>query len=389
MPARIPATPSHLRPTAALAALIALAGVLPARAQVATTTTATRGPDVLGLAGVAGDVASAALRGDTQGMIDALPPPSAGLAGAMGVMALSRWGRRSGLTAGGANLVFDLFFFTSVAAIPLIYGLSMFGDSEVRPEALDSSVELDARVYLLDYAKSSPLTGAFQREVEGLGIGYDFAVRYLHPEWGLLLGGELTFQESEIDGNDYINLTGFFVKVDAKVGLDLARLIGTLTDTRWIKSHRLSARAGPSVFHNWVVMGQDVGAFSTDARDEDLNRLVGLATGVGIEAVAELDVDLGFLGGINVTAQYGTYPALSFPPILGNDAALVTLVGFDDLQGGDTYTWQKISVTLDLPLIGFAQDGTLNIGGQLGKLEAGTGASVNNRGLSIGGSWRW
>lgn len=369
-------------------AVLALTAV-PVRAQVATATptgTTTRSVDLLG---VASDVGGAALRGDAQGVIDALPPPSPMLAAAMGTMALSRWGRHSGLTAGGSNLVFDLFFYGSLVAIPALYISAFFEDQVVRGQPLSESIELDARVYLLDYSKSSPLTGAFQREVEGLGLGYDFALRYLHPTWGLLLGGELTFQQSEIDGNDFVNVTGFFVKMDAKVGLDVARLIGSATDTRWIKKHRLSARAGPSLFHNWVVMGQDAGAFSFDDRDEDLNRVVGLATGFGLEAVAELDVDLGFLGGINVTAQYGTYPVLGFPDILGNDAALVTLIGFDDLQGGDGYTWQKISVTLDLPLLGFAQDGTLNVGGQLGKLEAGTGASVSNRGLSLGGSWRW
>jgi hypothetical protein len=378
-----------------LAALLTASAPLGARAEpgVSTSTaarTSTAAPDVgTRLLNTGARMASAALGGDVQEVLDVLPAPSPALAATMAAMALTRWGRRSGVNAGGFNLVADLVFWAGAVALPVLYVMPLFGDEVSQPLELRRTVELDSRIYLLTYDKSSPLTGAFQREPSGLGLGYDFALRYNHPTLGLLAGGELTFQESEIAGNTFVDVTGFFVKLDLKVGIDLARLAGELFGWDALLRHRLTARIGPSVFHNWVISAEDRGAFNFEARDPTLNDAVGLATGLGWEAIAELDVDLGWLGGLNVLGQVGQYPLLSFAEPRGDDAALLVLIGFDDLRGGDSYEWQRLIVTLDLPFFGFSQDGTLSVGGQLSRLEAGTGAAVDNRGLSVGGSWRW
>lgn len=343
-------------------------------------------PDLLG---TAVEAALAASKGDAQGVVNALPRPAPGIAAAFAAMGLSRLALKSGINAGGTGLFFNGLFWISAIGIPFAYLTPFFAEKKPQPDIIATAVELDARVYLLTYDKKSPLTGSFKREPSGLGLGYDFAARYSHPEYGFLAGGELTFQQSEIDGNDFVNVSGFFVKLDAKVGWDAARFLGWLADWDWLRRQRLAVRVGPSVFHNWVYMGEEGGLFSSRPRNARLNRGLGLATGLGYEVSAEASLDFGWVGGVRVMAQRGDYPSLSFPEVSGNDAALFVLIGFEDLRGGDRYVWQRVMVDLDFPLVGFSKSGTLTLGGQLSRLEAGTGAAVNNRGFSLGGSWRW
>lgn len=395
----IPRVTSSASPPRWLAAVVLTSLLLatPARAQVATATTspagvlpsaraAEGGPNLLG---TSSEVAAAALKGDVQGMIDALPAPSPALAASFAGMALARLALKSGVNAGGTGIVFNMMFWLPAIGVPFMYLAPLWSERALQADVLTRSVELDARMYLLTYDKKSPLTGQLRREPNGFGLGYDFAGRYSHPEYGLIAGGELTFQQTEIDGNDWANVSGFFIKVDPKVGIDLARLVGWATDFTWLRRQRISARVGPSLFHNWVYMGEEGGLFSTRPRDSRLNRGLGVASGTGYELVGEVALDLGWVGGIKVNAQRGVYPNLSFPEASGGDAALFALIGFDDLRAGDSYTWQRLSIDLDLPFLGFSPDGALTLGGQLSRLEAGTGAAVNNRGLSIGGSWRW
>ena len=65
------------------------------------------------------------------------------------------------------------------------------------------------------------------------------------------------------------------------------------------------------------------------------------------------------------------------------------MVGFDDLRTGDEYSWQKVGLELNIPFLGFAKEGTINLGGQLTRYENNKGSGVNNRGVSVGGSWRF
>jgi hypothetical protein len=348
----------------------------------------TTAPSALELVGTAAAVAQGALEGGVQGAIDALPPPSPLLPVGMGMMALGNLALRSGVNAGASNVVFGVMYWGGLLSIPASFVLPFFEGRTPRTLDLDADLELEARIYLLSYDKASPLTGAFAREPEGLGVGYDWGLRYSHPRFGLLAGGDFTFQQSNIDANDFVQITAFFAKFDPKIGLDLARLLGWATDWSWLRRQRLSVQIGPSFFSNWIWLTEQGGIFVTRPREADLNFSIGLASGTGYELVGEASLDFGWVGGVKVIGQMGSYPSLSFPELRGRDAGLVALVGFDDLRGGDRYEWRRLIVSLDIPFVGFAKDGTLTVGGQLSQLEAGTGASVNNRGLSLGGSWR-
>ena len=164
-----------------MAALLTASTPLGARAEpVGTSTgvsTATAAPDVgTRLLNTGARMASAALGGDVQEVLDVLPAPSPALAATMAAMALTRWGRRSGVNAGGFNLVADLVFWAGAVALPVLYVMPLFGDEVSQPLELRRTIELDSRIYLLTYDKSSPLTGAFQREPSGLGLGYEAGV---------------------------------------------------------------------------------------------------------------------------------------------------------------------------------------------------------------------
>lgn len=353
------------------------------------TTSATSSPTALELGITAASIAAGAAEGGFQGAIDAFAGPTRLLPAGMALMALGGMAQRSGFNAGASNFLFGLFYWAGAIAIPVSYVMPFVEGRDQRVPSLETSWQLDTRIYLLTYDKKSPLTGAFAREPSGLGIGYDWSFGYSHPNWGLLLDAALTWQQSDIDSNDFIEITAFFMKADLRAGVDLMRPLGTITGVDWIKRQRLAVQIGPSFFRNWIWLTETGGFFVSRPRDAELNVSLGLAEGVGYELVGELDVDLGIIGGFKVIGQLGSFPSLKFPELRGRDAGLVALVGFDDLRAGEKYEWRRLTVVLNIPFVGFAKDGALTVGGQLSELQAGTGASVNNRGLSLGGTWRW
>ncbi|MBM4362436.1 MAG: hypothetical protein FJ104_07125, partial [Deltaproteobacteria bacterium] len=241
--------------------------------------------------------------------------------------------------------------------------------------------------YALDYTKESALTGAAAR-TEGFGLGYDITYSYDHPTLGLMAYGNFTWQQSELDANDFVYVTNYFVKTDAQVGLDLARLLATLTGSKYLAAQRMYGRIGPSLFHDWVRMG-DHGSTGDIAYVDHLNEGVALVTGLGYEAAAEIDFRFPYdLGGLRFDFERGTYPSLNFPRATPQEAALIQLVRFDDLRAGSSYTWQRLKLELEIPAV-FTRNGGVGIAGQIFKYENDRGTGVNNRGLSIAYNWRW
>jgi hypothetical protein len=247
---------------------------------------------------------------------------------------------------------------------------------------------VDMSVYALNYSKRSALTGELQRQPSGsfLGgnLGYDLGYTYIHPTIGLIGYGHATLQQTTVAEASYVNVSNNFAKLDAQVGLDVVRLLsGGKKDSYW-SQHLAFVRAGPSFFHDWIVL-RDVSSRFTERSSvkNPLNESIGLVSALGYEIAAEVDFRFPYgLGGIHLNFERGTYPSVKFPDLNARDAAFVALVGFDDLRAGDTYTWQRMKVELELP-IDYSRYGGLSLGGQLLRYENNFGSGVDNRGISL------
>jgi hypothetical protein len=247
---------------------------------------------------------------------------------------------------------------------------------------------LDVSFYALDYEKKSALTGTLNRTPQGSlfgnNLGYDVGYTYIHPRIGLIGYGHLTLQQTAIARTDYVAVSNQFFKLDGQIGMDFVRLAsGGKKDSYWTQ-HSAFVRAGPSFFHDWI-NARDVGS-SSDVRytlANPLNQSIGLVSAVGYEIAAEVDFRFPlFLGGVHFQFERGSYPSISFPTLSARDAAFVALVGFDDLRAGDTYTWQRLKLELELP-VDFSRFGGVFLGGQLVRYENNEGSGVDNRGLSL------
>jgi hypothetical protein len=277
------------------------------------------------------------------------------------------------------------YFFAPMALVG--FALGPFLSSET-PELEGPSVHhLSYQGYALDYTKRSALTGSALR-TEGFGLGYDVTYTYDHAKYGFMAYGNFTWQQSNIDSNDFAYITNYFVKADAQVGLDLARLLSTWTGSKYLMMQRMYGRIGPSVFHDWIRMG-DHGSTGDIAYVDQLHEGVALVTGLGWEVAAEVDFRFPYdLGGIRFDFERGTYPSLGFPAVTPQEAALIALVRFDDLRQGSTYTWQRLKLELEIPAV-FTRAGGVSIAGQLFRYENNFGSGVDNRGLAIAYNWRW
>lgn len=264
---------------------------------------------------------------------------------------------------------------------------NVMGESET-PEMTGPSVHhIDASIYALDYSKKSALTGSFAREPSGgfLGnnLGYDLAYTYIHRKFGVIGYGAATLQQTSISSTRYLEVSSSFFKADVQTGLDVIRLLSGGDPSSFWSQHVAYLRGGPSFFHNWI-LSRDVGTPGAGAAvDNPLNNSVPLVTGLGYELAAEVDLRFPYsLGGVHFKFERGTYPSLSFPELNARDGAFVALIGFDDLRAGDTYTWQRLKLELELP-IGYSRSGGLYLGGQLARYENNFGSGVDNRGLSL------
>lgn len=259
--------------------------------------------------------------------------------------------------------------------------------SDDTPEMTGPSVHhVDASVYALDYSKKSALTGSFAREPSGgfLGnnLGYDLAYTYIHPSLGIIGYGAGTLQQTSISSTRYLEVSSSFLKADLQTGIDVIRLLSGGSPGSYWSQHTAYVRAGPSYFHNWI-LSRDAEPGAGAAIDNPLNNSVPLVTGFGYEIAAEADFRFPYsLGGVHFKLERGTYPYLSFPELNPRDGAFVALIGFDDLRAGDTYTWQRLKLELELP-VGFSRKGGFYLGGQLASYENNFGSGVDNRGLSL------
>ncbi|EYF07205.1 hypothetical protein [Chondromyces apiculatus] len=303
-------------------------------------------------------------------------------------------GRVDGTGAFGAGCTYFL--------VPLSLGLLVAGPflsllDETEELKGTTTHHLDLSVYALDYQKKSALTGSFAREPSGgiLGnnLGYDLGYTYIHPRWGVMGYGHFTLQQTSIARSDYLQVSSAFVKADAQVGLDAVRLLsGGKKDSYW-SQHTAFFRIGPSFFHNWI-LSRDVSAPGAGASvDNPLNNSIPLVTGGGYELAAEVDFRFpelfGWsLGGVHFKFERGSYPGLSFPDLNPREGAFIAVIGFDDLRQGDSYTWQRLKLELELP-INYSRSGGLYLGGQLVSYENNFGSGVDNRGLSLDYRYRW
>ncbi len=260
------------------------------------------------------------------------------------------------------------------------------------PEAA-AAHHVEASIYALDYSKKSALTGSFARQPTGGGLlgnlGYDLGYTYIHPRYGALGYGHLTLQQTGIASTEYVRVSSSFFKADLQAGIDFVRLLSGGKKRSYWAQHTAYVRAGPSLFHNWIlsrdVSGPGRGAYVYNP----LNNSVPLVTGVGYEVAAEVDFRFPlWLGGVHFKFERGSYPLLDFPELNARDGAFVALIGFDDLRAGDTYTWQRLKLELELPL-NYSRLGGIFLGGQLAKYENNFGSGVNNRGLSLDYRWRF
>jgi hypothetical protein len=142
------------------------------------------------------------------------------------------------------------------------------------------------------------------------------------------------------------------------------------------------------MFIDWVAVSDESSAVTADPGSY-LGMRAGVVNAFGYELSGTFSLDLSPLGGVTATYQRGSYPSVSFPSVSADNAALLALVGFDDLRGGSTYTWENIHAEVSVPFIGYARRGSLNLGFSSMKYTSQRGTSVNNRGFSVGGNWRF
>lgn len=250
-----------------------------------------------------------------------------------------------------------------------------------------SAHHVSMSMYALDFHKKSALTGQLRREPKGLGLGYDFGYQYEHPRLGLVGYGHVTWQQTNVDSGKYVHVTNYFAKLDAQVGIDLARLASGGNPSSWFSSQRAYFRAGPSYFHDWIRL-DDMGSGQQGLNNPlVITDSAPLVSAFGYELAAEVDIRFPYwLGGLHFNFERGSYPSISFPALDPRQSALVELVAFDDLRAGSSYTWQRIKLELELP-IDFSRYGGIFLGGQLASYKSETGSGVDNRGVSL--DFRW
>lgn len=319
---------------------------------------------------------------ETLGLRRGPPPPLPALGPSYTACSLVHRGRY----VPGADPYFSGFcsgFLTvlEVAAVSLPILSPLLGGSE--PELVGPSVHhLFASSYLLDYKKKSALTGSLQRPPEGLGVGYDIQYTYDSPTWGLMGYGGLTVQESQIAEDEWALITNYFFKVDAQVGLDFARMLASATGSEYFSWQRMYVRAGPSLFHDFIRLA-DRGTGDRAAIIDHLNEGVALVTAVGYEVAAEIDFRFPYdFGGVHLNFERGTYPSLSFPVVTPSEATLITMIAFDDLRQGKSYTWQRFRFEVDVPFV-FTRNGGVLLGAQAFAYENNQGSGVDNRAFNV------
>ncbi len=342
----------------------------------------------VGVARTALDIVDA-VKGDTDSTTGngflgvSTPPPSPMIPFFMLTAAGMNWLEANDADVGVLGLVYGTLKWMSYLGIVGSYLMPFLMDDEGQADENSYVGSMSAQTYLLAMDQESALTGQFQREPEGNGLGYDIALEY---NQGLIAGIQWTYQQTNIKGTDWVAVTSSFTKFEFMFGIDLARGLGYLTDTTWLKRQRLAIKAGPSWFSNTVRMADEGSGFFV-SREDRVNIFATLNNAVGYEVAGELDVLIPFIGGVRVVFQRGSYPSVNVPRINGTQAALVTLIGFDALRRGQSYTWQRFKVDLDIPFVGFTESGRVAIGGQLSKFQSEDGTAVNNRGLSLSANW--
>jgi len=280
---------------------------------------------------------------------------------------------------------YGCYAFIPIGVVNLVF--APFYTAEVEEMTGPSVHHVKMSMYALDFQKKSALTGQLRRQPQGLGLGYDLGYEYEHPTLGLIGYGHMTWQQTNVDSGKYVHVTNYFVKLDAQIGIDLARLASGGNSSSWFASQRVYFRGGPSYFHDWIRLddmrsgqrGIDNPLVITDSAP--------LVSAYGYEVAAEVDIRFPYwLGGVHFNYERGSYPSISFPALDPRQSALVALVAFDDLRTGSSYTWERIKLELELP-INFSRYGGLFLGGQLVSYQSETGSGVDNRGISL--DFRW
>ncbi len=329
----------------------------------------------------------------SQGVLEAVglkrgPPSGAAVGFAMVAMPLCFFLNYGNLNGPHANYLgpYCTYFLIPMSAVALVAAPFIGEDTS----ELDgpSFAQVDLSVYALDYEKKSALTGTLQRQPEsgviGSNLGYDAGLTLVTPKIGFLQYAHTTLQQTLVSESEFMRVSNNFFKADAQLGWDFAALLGGGDKQSWWTQQSIYVRGGGSFFHDWI-NSRDTGSKS-DVRytiDNPLNRSVALMTAWGYEVAAEADIRFPFsLGGLHFKFERGTYPILSFPSLDARDAAFVALIGFDDLREGETYTWQRMKLELELP-IGYSRHGGFFVGGQLASLENNYGSGVDNRGVSL------
>lgn len=104
-----------------------------------------------------------------------------------------------------------------------------------------------------------------------------------------------------MDDGKYVYVTNYFVKLDAQIGFDFARLASGGKSSSWFASQRLYVRGGPSYFHDWIRLddmksgqrGIDNPLVITDSAP--------LVSAYGYEVAAEVDIRFPYwLGGLQI-----------------------------------------------------------------------------------------
>ncbi len=273
----------------------------------------------------------------------------------------------------------------AIVAAPIIAG---FSKDEPKELTQTTRHHLVFSSYLLDYQKKSALTGSLQRPPSGLGFGYDVRYEYDSAKLGILGYGNFTWQESDIASDDWARITNYFVKTDAQIGWDLARFLSSQFDSEFWSWQRAYFRIGPSFFHDFIRLA-DVGTGNRQAFVDHPNIGAGLVTALGYEMAAEVDLRFPYdVGGLQFTFERGSYPSLTFPQVTPSEAVLITMVAFDDLRAGSSYTWQRLRLELEVPAV-FTRKGGFQLGAQTFAYENNRGSGVDNRGFDVTYTWRW
>jgi hypothetical protein len=259
------------------------------------------------------------------------------------------------------------------------------------PDPLEVSYGLDYSLYLLDTKRKGALTGAAAKRAEGLGLGshFDFTKRW---PVGLSLSVKGDWQQSNLDVNDFMHLTNFFYKFEPMLGLDLARVLAQQASggfSHWLASCRLEGRIGPSVFGDFLRVGDRYGG---PVRFYDnLSASFPLMQGLGWEYSGLVDIDL-YLLHVQGYIEGAQYPSLRYPRLTATNYRMARMVSFEALRGQDSYRWQRYRLTIDTPipwLVGkrWSDSASIKGGYEILKLSGNKGEGLNNQAYTISASW--